>query len=224
VKKFSLTLSLVLALFSIISPVQSGQEIELKFICTSPEDHKKLLGFIQNNATQINQLNQKDTYIVRKDKNAWDMSKGYKDSLEVWRVREINSTNAQICYKKTHLDPDNKKITHRDEHETSVGDPTIALTILGALAGPSDTTVIEKQRTTYLYNDLVEIVFDTVINLGSFIEIELKQPVDSPQVGIQIIEDFLKSSGISEIKLFNRSYVHMAWNPNYDFSTTHKFN
>ena len=64
-----------------------------------------------------------------------------------------------------------------------------------------------------------EIVFDDVAGLGTFIEIEIKdKKLESVESGKQKIYDLLRKIGFSEIKQFDRGYLSMFLNLDYDFS------
>lgn len=84
--------------------------------------------------------------------------------------------------------------------------------------------VLKKHRTTYLVDDTFEIAVDEftdgngVLSNMKFVEVELKKKVPNVQTGIKQITLFLKKElGLEKITTYDRGYVCMALNPNYNF-------
>lgn len=190
----------------------AAKEIELK-ISISPEQYSVMENWLNQNARYIGESEQKEWYVTHPN-DPWDYSSGFKDTLKTMRVRQEKKGDS-FCYKYRHLDPVTKKTTHRDEHETFVDGNTM-IAIL-KLIGYTEQTLVMKNRITYLFNDTFEIVFDDVNHVGKFIEIELKESTDDVKLGIKKIESLLKEIGITEFKQYDRGYIHMIWNPEYDF-------
>ena len=191
------------------------QEIEYK-IQLSDADQHNFMQWLQEHATHKGSSHQKDSYLTRRDHTTWHYEQGFRDTDTMFRIRESSNKGAYICYKYCHRDANNMPL-YRDEYETSIKDATAVFTFLEAFAGPLDITVVEKTRTTYLVGTMFEVACDEVVGIGNFIEIELKQPVPSVQEGCALIEDFLRSRGINHFVKLTHSYLHMAWNPGYNF-------
>lgn len=209
---------LLIAAGCIIKSQAMHKEIELK-LQLDEQSHQALRAWLE--ALNIAPVVERHTeYYLRKPEDPFDESNGFKDTDETLRIR-ITDTDAKICYKKAHRDPVTNRSTHRDESETTIGDPEVMLRILEN-AGYTSRTFINKTRVAYMWTDAnnirYEIAFDEIEGLGSFVEIELKSAVQTVADGLAALHAFLKDRGISRYKLFDRSYVHMFWNPGYDFS------
>jgi predicted adenylyl cyclase CyaB len=203
------------------------KEIELKIRIN--EDQTELLRqWLYDNATNEQTSKQEEHYLNKPD-TKWDTCNGFKDSLETLRVRLENKGDS-CCFKKRVLD-EKGKTSHRDEYETKVTNGSTMMQIFEKL-GLTEDTIIHKVRTTYLVNTFsnaasttqFEIVFDTVIGLGEFIEIELKTPTEDVKAGKTKIENLLKEIGITEFTEYDRGYIHMKWNPEYDFGIKRNLN
>jgi predicted adenylyl cyclase CyaB len=196
--------------------INAGKEIELKI--SIPADIRcKLEEWLRINAQYLGETEQKE-YYVTSPHEAWDYSAGFKDTLKTMRIRQEASGDS-FCYKYRHLDPITKKTTHRDEYETKVACGAVMLEIVQKL-GYTDCTMVYKKRRSYLVRSAFEIVFDDVVGVGQFVEIELKESVDNVRSGIELIENLLKELGIYTFKQYDRGYIHMIWNPGYEFGST----
>lgn len=192
------------------------QEIEYK-IQLSDNDQASLESWLANpdHAVCKGTVHQKDTYLLRPD-HPWHTHKGFKDTDKVFRIREASNKHAFICYKYCHRDANGMPL-YRDEYETSVKDAQVVFDFLEAFAGPFETTVVEKERTYYLVDDIFAISLDDINGIGRFVEIELTQEVNSIEEGYRLIEDFLKTRSIKNFVKITHSYVHMVWNPEKNF-------
>lgn len=85
-----------------------------------------------------------------------------------------------------------------------------------ATLGFTDLYELKKTRKIYRYKDL-EIVFDDIEGIGSFIEIELKSDEQDVIKGTEQIHSFLREVKIEQIIQYDRSYLHMKVNPDYNF-------
>ena len=196
-------------------PLQAAKEIELKISITE-QQYPHLQEWLKNNAVYKG-VSQQTEYYVTNPETPWNESKGFKDTAITMRVRQ-ESKGDTFCYKQAHFDSATKKPTHRDEYETKVESGTTILQIL-TLLGYTRHTLLSKKRTTYLVRDTFEIVLDEVQGVGNFIEIELKIPTDNVQTGIRSIEALLREISITQFTQYERSYIHMIWNPGYNFGT-----
>lgn len=200
-------------LFSGTLMVNAAKEIELKF-SLPVERYEAVEHWMKENALYKGESEQEEWYLARLD-HAWDYSLGFKDTMDTLRVRREKKGDS-FCCKKAHLDAVTKKITHRDELETKIADGLILLQALKVM-GYTDQTLVQKVRKTYVVRDTFEVVFDSVKGIGKFIEVELKKPVDDVKEGMTQIEKLLKEIGITELTVYGRSYIHMIWNPKYEF-------
>lgn len=82
--------------------------------------------------------------------------------------------------------------------------------------GLTEQFQLTKERALYRFGDL-EIALDTLPGIGSFIEVELKSDEQDVATGTQQIHEFLKKAGITQFIQYDRSYLHMKINPEYNF-------
>lgn len=193
--------------------LNGAKEIELK-ISIPADRYRAVEQWLQHHAQLIGVSEQRE-YYVTSPQEPWDYSAGFKDTLKTMRVRQ-EAGGDSFCYKYRHLDPITKKTTHRDEYELRIEHGNVMLEIL-KLNGYTEQTLVRKKRVTYKVDTRFEVVFDEVYGVGTFIEIELKEPTDNVKLGIAKIENLLQEMGIVEFKQYDRGYIHMIWNPGYDF-------
>lgn len=191
----------------------AAKEIEIK-ITLEPQQYRLVQEWARKNARYVGETEQKE-YYVTDPRQSWDYSGGFKDTLRTMRIRQ-EAKGDSFCYKYRHLDAITKKTTHRDEYETKVQDGATMLEII-RLLGYTEHTLVHKKRVIYLVDDIFELVFDDVTGVGRFIEIELKESTDDVQQGMARIEGLLKEIGVKEFTSYDRGYIHMIWNPGYDF-------
>lgn len=206
-----------------------NKEIEIKFHFDNQIDEKKFTDYIENYGVLKKKVKQNEFYLVGPETTIeFNKSLGFQDAQNTLRVRaeqSLNNSNAPVklstTVKKRHLDEDGKTVS-RDEFEVSISDYKAMLQLYATL-GYYRHTQVEKVRTAYILGNM-EIAFDNVAELGSFFEIELIKNPETVQKGYNSIYEFLeKEVGIERITEFDRSYVHMIWNPNYNFGTTKHF-
>lgn len=192
-----------------------NQEIEIKMQLDN-QTLQEAKNWLDIHATFHGTIHHKE-YYLNNPKNTFffPSPEGHKKALNYLRVR-FTEQNDSVCFKKFHIDPVEKRPLYCDEYELNISDGNKMLALLNAL-GYTEQTLMEKIRTTYTY-DCFEIVIDHVKNLGTFMEIELKTEVENARVGIALIYDFLKSIGITKIKLYTCGYITMLWNPDIDFA------
>lgn len=143
----------------------SDIEIELKFPLKNPEE---VISFLESNADKDGgALYQKDTYYTPTHRNFMAPQFPY----EWLRLRETE-TRAELNYK--HFYPEGAKRTdYCDEFESEVADIDQIQKILSAL-NMTEIAIVEKHRNVWLYEG-AEFAIDTVIDLGTFIEVEAKE-------------------------------------------------
>jgi len=203
---------IVIGALACTSTIHTAKEIELK-ISLANKKYLLLEKWFKQHA-HYSGVSQQTEWYVTSPNDEWDYSAGFKDTLTTIRVRH-EAKGDSYCYKYRHLDPVTKKTTHRDEYETPIADGNKMLTYLAGL-GYTQTTLVKKERHTYLFNEF-EIVVDQVQGIGKFVEIELKEQVDDVKVGLSKIENLLRAIGIAEFVQYDRGYIHMIWNPGYNF-------
>lgn len=97
--------------------------------------------------------------------------------------------------------------THCDEYETEVSDAVKMRKILTAMSFENFIT-IDKQRTTYIYKNELEIALDKVKKLGYFIEVESIKNTGGVKKAHKQLLDFLQTKlGITETKTVTGGYA-----------------
>ena len=183
-------------------------EIEIKLKLEEPE---KLMQWLEENASFVNEEHQIDRYFDPPEKSFILKNKfdGSKDADEWFRIRATKKGN-EICYKKWHRD-ENGKSLYADEIETSIGDEETTLKILQSL-GFKETSLIDKTRKSYRYKDF-QFDCDDAKGIGFFVEIEFKGSIEDPTKGREMILDFLKEIGVANWKKTKRGMPWLQWNP-----------
>ena len=191
---------------------QDFKEIEVKFQLDN-SNMNILQDWLTKNTKYEGEVSYSDYYLDNPDSTFFYMaSGGYKDILQFVRIRTSLEKNF-ICYKNRHITEEGKTL-YCDEYETEVKDGNISLKIFTAL-GYTGQIVLNKKRKTYTTKEF-DVVIDDVEGLGIFVEVELK---NHELDGIAKLHKYLKDIGIKKIKQFDRGYICMKVNPNYDFGT-----
>jgi predicted adenylyl cyclase CyaB len=192
------------------------KEIEIKIKLNAKEIHI-LQDWLLVNAKNLGVHKITDYYLDNPRSSFYFKSKkGFKDALNHLRVRFFGEKNF-VCYKKRTINEQGSTVCG-DELETEVFDGNSFLEMF-KLLGFADQVVIKKVRNIFLFENKFEIVIDEVDNLGTFVEIELKNFNEGVDHGMQEIYGLLKKVGIKEFILFDRGYLCMTLNSNYDFGT-----
>ena len=192
------------------------REIEVK-IELSNEQLDSFEQFLKKEGKFDKEVDQKDYYFDNPNNSfIFESSDGIKDFKVSLRVRRIGSGKSFICSKVKKIHALTQKIIDCDEYETTVEDGSTMIELLQVLDYKVHT-VVHKTRKTYFLGDF-EIAIDKVIDLGTFVEVELMLKDGSTQTGIDRIHNFLKAAGIDSCRMFKRGYVNMLLNPDYDFS------
>jgi predicted adenylyl cyclase CyaB len=190
------------------------KEIEIKFKPTS-EQFELLKNWLKQNAKFLCEKVITDYYLDNPKSSFHFMSpKGYKEVLQFLRIR-IEDKKNELCFKKRNVDKEGNTVDV-DEYEVTVDNGQKLLHIL-ELSGFTNNIKVKKTRYTYSYQDF-EILIDDVEYLGLNCEVELQGHDDDVKVGIEKIYNLLRSIGIKEVTTFDRGYVCMQINPEYDFS------
>jgi len=194
-----------------------NKEIEIKIQVDSLTE-KRITSWLTTHATAYGTITVIDHYLDNPNASfIFTAPEGHKDALTYLRIRNTKTKN-YLCLKEVHRDPQTKDSFYCDEYEVGIEEVTTTLALMKRL-GYTDVTTLKKQRTIYRYN-MFEIVLDTVEGLGKFIEIELKEAVDTPQRGHTIIRNFLKTIGVTSYIQHQQGYVRMLWNPGISFCET----
>lgn len=116
--------------------------------------------------------------------------------LSIRRRGDKNLLNYKHWYPENSLEA-----THADEFEIKVKDPEKLEKIFSALDF-KELVAVEKEREVYVYNDELEVVLDSVKELGRFIEIEVETIKDfvSVEAARKRIFGFAKELGIDMAK------------------------
>lgn len=195
-----------------IDVTKENLEIEIKIKPNSDEVIDKLLKWLYNNTFQTREVFQVDRYFENKNSTFLYVDKnGFKDADEWLRVRTIDKTESWICYKKCHRKGDGI-IFYSDEVETRIENPNKMYTILELLKYQLIIEV-QKIRKSYSYSDF-QIDIDTVIGIGTFIEIEYRGKIDNLKDGRILIKKFLNIIGIQNYEEVYSSYPYMVLNKN----------
>lgn len=177
-------------------------EIEVK-IPIEEDVFYSLRELIKSNSVFLKKINQSDEYFTPAHRNFVGIKYPYE-----WLRIGRRGDKIQLNYK--HFYPENVEIfTHCDEYETEIQNENQLLKILTAMNFKKLVTV-EKERETYLYNNIFEIAFDTVKDLGYFIEIEAKKDLGSIEETKNRILEFAKTLGLDISKADQRGYPYLA--------------
>lgn len=128
---------------------------------------------------------------------------------ECLRLRTKGKSNF-ITYKKDRFD-ENGKWLYSDEFETNVDDINMTTKIFEKL-GFQELLTIHNSKRTYKYNDY-EIVFETVKDLGYFLEVEYctEEDIDI-KAKKEEIKEFINTLGLSVSEELNMGKPEMMIN------------
>ena len=158
------------------------KEIELKFVIDT-KTRKKIVTDLVSFAQDLGRSRMIDTYYIP----------AFRDfeingvTNECVRIREDKS-GVTLCYKHIHRDC---MPVYCDEFETKIDSKEQMEKILFAL-GFSVQMIIDKTRSSYQLGHF-QFDFDSVKNLGEFMEVELK----SETAGVDEIYDFVSKYKLS---------------------------
>jgi len=163
-----------------------GKEIEVKFKITTKQKQQiikdlKNIGKFEKTSHLI------DTYYIPYYKD-FELN---GETIECLRIRE-DKKGIVLAYKKIHKE---HTPVYCDEFETSIENKENLEKILFAI-GFSVQMIIDKTRESYSYQNF-EFDFDSVKNLGEFMEIEWKN-TELENADTSKIFDFVKKYGVSE--------------------------
>ncbi|KKP22617.1 MAG: Adenylate cyclase [candidate division TM6 bacterium GW2011_GWF2_28_16] len=190
------------------------KEIEIKFKLEK-SDNNNLKNWLAQNSKFMGIINITDYYLDNPKFSFYIKSQDQIiEAPNFLRVR-VTDKDSFLCFKNRKIDNVGKTVSV-DELETKINEPEKILEIL-KYSGFTEILEIKKTREVYLYNNLFEVVFDNVDNLGNFIEIELKNYSGFVDTGKQEIYNLLKKIGFKKIVEFDRGYLTIFLNPKIDF-------
>ncbi|MBU2561700.1 MAG: class IV adenylate cyclase [Nanoarchaeota archaeon] len=121
----------------------------------------------------------------------------------------IGQRSGKTILNYKHFHPENTMpFTHCDEFETEVACPEKLRKIFASLDILPLVTV-DKQRSTFVFNDEFEIVLDTVKELGCFMEIETIKDFGSIEQARRRIREFSALLGIDPEGSVERGYPYL---------------
>ena len=134
--------------------------------------------------------------------------------INEWLRLRNSDGKYSITYKNWHRGED-KKSSHCDEYETTIGEIDQLEKILSVLNFET-VVIVDKKRQAYLYKDY-EIALDEVKDLGNFVEVEYKgtKVRDAKEIAAEI-KEFLKVLNLGRIKLNSVGYAFKLLNPDGD--------
>jgi len=176
-----------------------SKEIEIKFKLGS-EDFTKVKEKVSKIAKFVKKVNQIDEYFTPSHRNFMEPEYPF----EYLSIRQRGGKGI-LNYK--HFHPENvKEFTHCDELEFEI-DSEGFRKMFSALNFRS-LVVVEKEREIY-DNSKFKICFDTVKELGQFIEIEVLKEFGNVSEIREKLFEFAKSLGIDISRADNRGYPYM---------------
>ncbi|MEU1880823.1 class IV adenylate cyclase [Streptosporangium sp. NPDC020072] len=175
-------------------------EVEQKYALSDPEALKtKLKGLHAVPGTATRQI---DSYF-----NAPHRDFLKPEVVSEWlRIRE-SDRGASANFKVWH--PIEEKIkTHADEYETAVEDPEAIRLILATL-GFTPLITVDKTREEWIVPGLVAVAFDTLADVGTFVEFEFKGAADSIDDATEQLDAFITALDVPLGERITRGYPHM---------------
>jgi predicted adenylyl cyclase CyaB len=176
-------------------------EVEIK-LQLDKDSYQSVKEKLKALAEQKNTSHQIDEYFTPHHKDFLDYDYPYE-----WLRIGQRSGKTILNYK--HWYPENEcPFTHCDEFQTEVSCPERLRKIFKAIDMKPLVTV-DKQRETFIYKDELEIVLDTVKDLGHFMEIETIKDFGSIEKAREQLFAFAKLLNLSTDKVVNRGYPYL---------------
>lgn len=167
---------------------KNTNEIEIK-LKVDKEEYTRILDIIKKHSTNKGNVNQIDTYYTLIDKEF---------NQEWLRVR--NENGKYIFNYKKKIDN-----SHYEKYDVLIDNVNNLNIILNAL-GVKSIGTINKNRMIYIYKDKYEFSFDTIEDIGMFIEIELINKSDDFERDfcdlLKVLEDLKIDLNIVERKKY----------------------
>ena len=153
---------------------------------------------IKEKAVFLKTSKQVDEYYTPAHRNFLDL----EYPIEWLSIRERSGKNI-LNYKHLNVQGDNI-VTHTDEFEVDVGNQENLKKVFSFLDFKK-LVVVEKEREIFIYDEF-EVVFDTVKDLGCFVEIEALKNFDSVEKTRKKIFELAKSLGIDKSRFERCGY------------------
>lgn len=167
---------------------ENTNEIEIK-LKVDKEEYTRILDIIKKHSIDKGNVNQIDTYYTLIDKEF---------NQEWLRVR--NENGKYIFNYKKKIDN-----SHYEKYDVLIDNVNNLNIILNAL-GVKSIGTINKNRMIYIYKDKYEFSFDTIEDIGMFIEIELINKSDNFEKDfcdlLKVLEDLKIDLNIVERKKY----------------------
>ncbi|SDF99768.1 adenylate cyclase, class 2 [Sinosporangium album] len=176
-------------------------EVEQKFRLLSPVDDLKAT-LAARGAKAGESSRQVDTYYNAPHR---DFLKG--GVISEWlRIRQEEG-HASLNFKRWYPLEEPIK-THCDEYESAISDAEAVRRTLAAMDF-AELTVVDKSREEW-HLDSIALAFDTVADLGNFVEFEFKGEADSVEQATAAITAFIESLDVELGERINAGYPHMT--------------
>ncbi len=173
-------------LYGNIDKLDLETEIKIKI---DEKEFNYLNSFMKSNAKYLKTVEQVDTYYNPKHRSFID-----NDIISEWLRIGKRGGKTIVNYKHWYD-------TYCDEYEVEIDDEKNMDRIFNVL-GLEKLIVVDKERTTYFYQDKYEVALDKVESLGYFIEIEVKN-YDKEKNPNKEYDDLLKLSKDLHLDLNN---------------------
>lgn len=164
-------------------------EIEVK-LKVDDKEYNRLLNIIKQNSINKKNTNQIDTYYTKKDN---------KSKQEWLRIRNENGKYIFNYKKKINN-------SYYEKYDVLIDNINNMDIILNSLE-INNIGIINKQRNIYIYKDKYEISFDTVDNIGKFIEIELINKSNNIEKDISNLFNLLEELEIDLNSVDRKKYI-----------------
>lgn len=172
-------------------------ETEIK-IKLSESEYKTLDDFMNKNAEFINETNQEDTYFQPKYRQ---FLKSGEEEIDEWLRIGIRGNKKILNYKNWHQ---NK---YCDEYEVNIDDEENLKRIFNVLDLES-IAVVNKTRRKYMYKEKYEVSLDYVVDLGYFVEFEVKSYDEEPLTEYDKLIQLIKSLNLDLANIDKRGYPY----------------
>lgn len=173
-------------LYGNVDKLDLETEIKIKI---DGKEFNYLNSFMKSNAKYLKTVEQVDTYYNPKHRSFID-----NDIISEWLRIGKRGGKTIVNYKYWYD-------TYCDEYEVEIDDEKNMDRIFNVL-GLEKLIVVDKERTTYFYQDKYEVALDKVESLGYFIEIEVKN-YDKEKNPNKEYDDLLKLSKDLHLDLNN---------------------
>ncbi len=180
------------------------KEIEIKLCIDDTDFFAQLITQMESRCKKVEDVYQHDVYYSPIDRNYMAEKYPYK-----WlRLRYLDDGSAEICFK--HFFPEGaEEHIYCQEYQSKINEPEAILGIFSELE-LQVVADVEKKRTTYLY-DRYLISFDSVKNLGNFVEIEVKDVIFNEEKERQLLDNVLVELQLSMYPVDLRGYPYLIY-------------